>query len=78
MNSIHNPIDKVLARIAELQARTSPVTLTIGGTSPIGTVAHDVITIRQAPPAVVTAIVNEFGFVSLTPDGLQVPVTREG
>ena len=65
-------LQKLLIRIAELQATTAPVTLTIGGTNQSGMVTRDCVTIHNAPPKVLRAIVTEFDFVSLTNDGARV------
>lgn len=68
-------IIEVLSRLAELQTETSPIQLTIGGTSETGVVQHDMLTVHSAAPKVVTAIVNEFEFVSVTSRGLHIPVS---
>lgn len=65
-------VSTVLARLAELQRTTAPITLTIGGIGRDGTVLHDVVIVRNAPPVVVSAVVKEFPFVGLTDDGLRI------
>jgi hypothetical protein len=74
---LRSPIGQVLERLAELQANTAPISLTIGGVSAHGQVTHDEVIVRQAPPAVVTAVVKEFSYVHLDKDGLHIPVMRE-
>lgn len=70
-----------LAMLARLQTGsagqgTARILLAIGGVSPAGQVEHDVIYVTQAPPAVVTAIVNAFEFVSLSAEGLRISCRR--
>lgn len=68
MNNLYD----VLKRIAELQADTASVSLTIGGVTKGGTVRHDVVMVSSAPPKIVSMLVSEFRFVAVRPEGLEI------
>lgn len=71
-------IHDVLARLADLQADTAAIEVTIGGMTAYNTVDHNVIFVRQAPGRVVSAIVAEYPFVTVGPEGLRINVHRHG
>jgi hypothetical protein len=70
-------LNDVLNRLGDLQRNTSPINLTIGYTSEDRQVQHNVIVLHDAPGNVVTAVVQEFPFVSLCDNGLHIPAYRE-
>ena len=71
---------EVLTRLAELQAETAPIHITIGGVNRDNIVERDVIYVQEAPPRVVNVAVSEFVYVSVDGRGLRIkcrkPVTE--
>lgn len=70
-------IHDVLARLADLQADTAAIEVTIGGTTPYGTVDHNVIYVRRAAGRVVHAMVTEYPYVTVEDSGLRISVHRK-
>jgi hypothetical protein len=67
----------VLARLSELQQTSAPIKLSIGGTSPQGTVLHNVVVLHDAPPSVVSTVVTEFRHAYLNERGLHILTVSE-
>lgn len=71
-------VGDLLAALAELQVSCAPIKLTIGGTTRpdgTGTVEHHVVYVVDAPPKVVSFVVANVEYVSVTPAGLRCQFT---
>lgn len=74
MSEIKNDRSAVLALLSEASRTTAPVQIQLGWVDKSGIVAQNYLLLRQAPASVVTRVVRECVMVSLTLDGLLIPL----
>jgi hypothetical protein len=74
MSEIRNDRNAVLALLAQASQTTAPVQIQLNWVTPSGVVDHDYILVRQAPASVLTRVIKECVMVSLSLDGLLIPL----